>query len=204
MSGDISMTDGPFIFGIEPPEGMREELQRQVDKQIMTEQAFYHDVGRLWLELKPDQLVTIKTLLVRLGRLDDPTPALAYYGGVIATTLQLKHNVCESCGVDHDAALMQEPTPTPADPRTESPVDKLIRTHGEPFEPVNQAEFDAKHAEYNVRLYTQDDLDNGLVVGPNEQPVICIGCSLLYQSLEDRMLRPPDGCQGCHLKSAHG
>lgn len=190
------MSEGPFIFGMEPPPEVRAELQRHLDKQVMSEQAFHHDVGRLWTELKPDQLVTIKTLLTRIARADEPSAAVAYYTGVISTTLHYKHNVCEACGINHDEDMMA----------AASPVDKLIAEHGEPFEPVNQAEFDAKHEEYGVRLYTQDDLDKGLVVGPEEQPVICKNCGTLFQSLEDRMLRPPgaENCEGCVQKTKWG
>lgn len=61
-------------------------------------------------------------------------------------------------------------------------------------------------AKWGVREYNQGDIDAGLTMQPGEKPVICINCSMLYQSLEDRMLRPPliDGCTGCQHKSAHG
>lgn len=34
--------------------------------------------------------------------------------------------------------------------------------------------------------------------------VKCRGCGLEYPSLRDRMMKRPDGCGGCHIKSAHG
>lgn len=34
--------------------------------------------------------------------------------------------------------------------------------------------------------------------------LICTGCGMSYQSLEDRMLKPPDNCSGCHEKARWG
>lgn len=34
--------------------------------------------------------------------------------------------------------------------------------------------------------------------------VTCNGCGLQYPSLRDRMLKGPDDCHGCHLKSSNG
>lgn len=34
--------------------------------------------------------------------------------------------------------------------------------------------------------------------------VKCLGCGMQYVSLRDRMIKEPDDCHGCHLKSANG
>ena len=55
----------------------------------------------------------------------------------------------------------------------------------------------AKMVEYNM-----DDLrdeDTGEIRG-----FICLNCRTVYPSLEDRMLKAPDDCSGCHQKSAWG
>lgn len=62
------------------------------------------------------------------------------------------------------------------------------------------------------------ELANNVVLAHNSDPVMieyrlemradrkfyCKGCGHQYVSLEDRMLRRPDDCSGCHMKSMHG
>lgn len=54
----------------------------------------------------------------------------------------------------------------------------------------------------NMRIYRLDekyDLDTHAYLG-----LFCTGCGMVYPSIEDRMLKPPDVCSGCFRRAGHG
>lgn len=165
-------------------------------------------------------------------RCDERGWIAAYYEGVLGTMLKMKFGVCAHCGVDHDAedlaahasadsdaaessdssdasdetilaeqsdngtpSLFEEPDAFSSAPLPDVYVDtnrELIGQKG--LLPVGIIE---KMSEYNL-----DDLrdqDTGQILG-----FICLNCGMKYGSLDDRMLKAPDDCSGCHQKAAWG
>lgn len=184
---------GAFVFG-EPPPEVVEAMRAHHDQQVMVADALRHDLQRMLDEMATEHLVTLREVLHRGFNGNDAI--FPYIEGQIVAVLQWKHGVCGGCGTKHDDISSLLPDPQ----GVESPVDNLIKEHGEPFEPVNQAEFDTMMEKYNLRLPNEGEV----VMSEKEMPVICKGCNMLYQSIEDRMLRPADECHGCIQKAAWG
>lgn len=184
---------GAFVFGEPPPEVVA-AIQQHHDQQVMIVETLRHDLQRMLDEMSVEHLVTLREVLHR-GYNGNET-IFPYIEGQIVGVLQWKHNVCGGCGTKHDdiSSLLDSSQPGG------SPVDNLLKTHGEPFEPVNQAEWDANMDKYNLRLPEESEVASS----ENEMPVICKGCGELYQSIEDRMLRKPDECHGCIEKAKWG
>lgn len=181
-----------FGFPVEEPE----EVKAARERHFMHLDSIRHDMERLLEELDKEQLVTLRHMLNYAGG----NEAYAqYWSGAIGATLKYKHGLC-GCGKDHAAELLA-PAGEPV-VQSSTTIDEAIETYGEPFEPVNQAEFDAGLEKYNVRLPEEGEV----TAAEGEMPVICKGCGMLYQSIEDRMRREPGipGCSGCVQKQKWG
>lgn len=64
--------------------------------------------------------------------------------------------------------------------------------------------FDQFTPERACGIYNVKPVDPTALFDPEKSKVVCNGCGLEYVSLADRMLRPPDGCHGCHEKARWG
>lgn len=198
------------FFGIPIP--MTDEMISHMDHEQMKKESLLHDIQRLFIELDADQLNTLRSLLRYMS--EDTSARLAsYYEGVASQTLVLKFGVCGGCGRVHDEIL-------PPEEEAASIIEELNRIkkkeaeeslgdQAEATEPETADEIRAGWSNeltdadrLNMIQYNLDDLrdiDTNELLG-----FICKGCGLKYQSIQDRMLRAPDACHGCFLKSAHG
>lgn len=183
--------EGGFFLPIGMPNP--EEMKRIQDEHEMSLEAFRHDVQRLFDELSVDHLVTLRMLLHQIasGGLESYA---AYLEGIAAATLHVKHNRCAGCGKDHNEELLapSEKVDT-TEPRVE-PGDELMVTDDENL----SVEENYKRNLKLFRVAHPEDLPG---MGG---PVVCVDCSYGYPSLEDRMLRSPDDCPGCHNKAKWG
>lgn len=161
-----------------------EEAAAEQERQIMQRESIRHDMERLLDELDKDQLQTIRIMLTFGG---GNAEYAAYWCGAIGATLKARFGIC-GCGKEHNADLLAQPGGD--------------MVESSPTSPVNEAALQ----EYGVRLPTQEDYAKGLVHTPDEHPVLCSACGMLYQSLDDRMLRAPGqaGCEGCIQKAKWG
>lgn len=160
------------------PEDLPPELRAHLEQHMMVTEQNAHDVRDLFESLDESQLRVFRGIL----RIVDENPgAASYYAGVVSTQLSFRFGVCLGCGRKHDEELK--------DMATESGVPKTWTDIA--------ATLDTETLE-NLHKYH-------LNVIPNEWPrVVCAKCGKTYVSLEDRMLREPDDCSGCHEKEMWG
>lgn len=190
-------------------------VQQQAESAHGEMQAFQNDLRRLLgEELTVEQLITLRRVIAYVGASEGRTAM--YYEGVITAIIEHKHGLCGGCGKDHllDTLTRVEPHPDEDEPTTVETLggEKITFTSSVSPQPDTRREYppDSEREEnmekYGLREADAMDFERGLIAGPDERPVFCKECGALYQSLEDRMLRPPlvDGCQGCQHKAAHG
>lgn len=157
-------------------------------------------------DLKSEDLATVSHILA--GTVTDAPPA-AYWIGRIEQEL-ITRGVCESCGLDHDAAelsaLAGELFPTETIVKEEQPVaDK-------PEWVQPELDLDGTNDEVDTHEPSSLDFDmekwnvRPIYPGSPFGEVECRDCGWASVNLKDRMLRPPgiDGCPGCQDRSAHG
>lgn len=193
------------FFGMQVP--ISDEMKRQIDQHMMAQESLIHDIKRFFEEVPQEHLVTLGYLLRRIG--DDDTGKLcSYFEGVITQTLALKYDVCGGCGQSHD-----EQIPVQEEQLFEMPDEVDLASEPSDIEPPEvEPDWAVEATAGNMQLTKQDiqnmgeyHLDDLRDSETNELlGFICTGCGLQYVSIEDRMLRPADSCQGCFLKSAHG
>lgn len=168
------------------PEEIQAKMQEQLEQQRMHMAAGQHDLMRLFDELSKEGLRTLTGIFGVLAA--SPDEKLAhYFEGIGVAYLKIKHNICVACGESHDLILSTEDEQIDPQP-VQNDVDKSEPT------PEEKAEYDLKMADYNLSI----------VMDGQQMKYICVGCGKQYPSLEDRMLRPVDGCQGCHEKAKWG
>lgn len=196
-----------------PPE-IEEALRARQEHAEMHAEARQHEMLRFFEEMSIDQLLIMRSIL-SYSASDESGKYAAHLEGFVNGVLQWKHQVCIGCGKKHDPSELLEPIEKPEslhevaeyDDGTEQ-LELSFDENGTPddLDKITEAQYQEKLLEYLVRVPNNRDLQNGLVMEPHERPVICELCGALYQSLEDRMLRPPgvDGCFGCQNKAAHG
>lgn len=189
-----------FLFGT--PEQVAEQ-RRQADLAAMQNDALQHDMFDWMMNLDAESAKKLK-LLVRVTAGDRSFGP--FIEGQLSAMLKLKHDVCTVCGRDHDPSALVDgadlPTPhmdyaPPVVPEEDDPRGNT---------PAEDAAAYAQNMEvWGMRPPTPSEVA-GMVIDEGELPVFCINCGMLYQSLEDRMLREPGigGCPGCRHKSAHG
>ena len=182
------MGDHPFefIFGAPTPEQL-EEHKRRHDQAHMEQQSLRHEVASYIDDLSMEQLKIFRAII---SAVSGDEGYGQYMMGQLTAMLHVKYGLCVACGLNHDEELqrtLDAPVPLPV---------------VEADEPMSDEERAINMHDYNLRAPNPGEVD----ARSDERPVICRGCGMLYQSLEDRMLRPTgiDGCHGCQLKSAHG
>lgn len=159
--------------------------QRMREENIMRGDAFRHDIQRLFDELSVEHLMTLRRLLTLIAQQTDATLA-SYLEGVASTTLHLKHDVCGGCGKNHLNDLLENETKS------------------------NEAaaNTDNSNEQLNALNNFKENLFVYQVVLPDgshtlNDPVICIYCGEVFESLEKRMetFPGPAGCPGCLNKT---
>lgn len=186
------------FFGI--PVGDPEQIRAAQERQEMQADAIRHDIDNLLESLTLEEVTTLRYIIRQMTHNEHYGP---YLDGTLGAMLKYKFGVC-GCGHNHEADLLAmhdtPVVPSPEQVEAYGSDAQAVAEHGEPFEPVNQAEFDAKLEEYNLRHPEPGEV----TAGPGEYPFVCKGCGMLYQSIEDRMLRAADDCAGCVHKAKWG
>lgn len=183
-----------FVFGGDPEELM-EKMREAHEQHKMVSEDFNNQLKSLFEDISIDNLVTLRTLFSGLTHLHPAALSgiISYYEGMLVGILQFKHNVCASCGVNHEedaAASMLTPPDKPVGP---DPVEAIPMPSAEPSNALSwSAPAAAQMIRYRVEL-----------TGEGEQ-VRCTDCGLRYPNLEDRMLREPDSCHGCFQMAKDG
>lgn len=199
------------------------EIFAMQDRARMAEESQRLEQERFFVELTPEQLATFRLMMYNIVAMGDKgLPLAAYYEGVAAQTLILKHNVCAGCGNKHDdgdprhgaseselehaapdgtESLFADPDQASQaferEPLAETYVDTTKELIGQTG--LLPVEVQEKMVEYDL-----DDLrdeDTGAILG-----FVCNLCGLKYVSVEDRALRDPGpaGCEGCINKAKWG
>lgn len=137
-------------------------------------------------------------LSLLLGQLIGNKVGTVYWQGQVDGLLQERHNVCSVHGVDHDAVALEaiskgstgtgdsEAIPDPVIPMPGIPGEMLAALQGD------LEELDRQMVEYRVSF----NLDT--------ERFYCDDCGMMYPTIEDRMLKSPDDCPGCHQRAGQG
>jgi hypothetical protein len=154
----------------------KEEVERRAAQTQMSAQAFYHEMTGFLEKQSDEDLVMLYTLL---GLASDNGDRLC---GLIEGTLSGR-GFCFACQTRHDKS-----------------IDEILDTPAESKEAETETTSDFQAMGDDKKL-----LDEYNVIRAMEYPkVTCKGCGMVYQSLEDRMLRRPGQCEGCQHKAKWG
>lgn len=202
-----------FFDGMFPPE-VEEQMRQQRDRDRMIRESLRMEIDNFFMEISPEHLATFKLIIQSMA--DDPSGRLAaYYEGVAAQTLILKHNRCGGCGgPKHESA---EELLEAHEEKGEGEADPFSQDH-----PSGTASFfdkpdgadvlhpDLEHIGHSGLLHPDTikkmeslNLDDLREEGSNRiLGFVCKGCGLKYVSIHDRELKKD--CHGCLQKSAWG
>jgi hypothetical protein len=179
--------DDEMFFPPGVPEEMKEHILNQRRRQKMELDDTLHQFHNMFEEMNLDHLALISALF---HNLQSSPAAMGWWEGTIDATLARRRKVCPACGKNHDDEIkrLQEEEAAALDPESgdmSTRGDRLIQMY-----------------EYHVEAVDDDDLTGA---------VFCTGvisdqgpCGRVWPNLEDRILRRPDECDGCQLRSAHG
>lgn len=160
--------------------------EEAIAHQQLTHQSRAHEINDFLQSLSKEQLDTLRMLVISMADPDSGHILAAQHHGMIVQIMALKHAVCV-CGVEHESAeSLLAPTAVPA-----TDVDQLDTWEGRRINPDHPSGA-ALMAEYRLEAR------------PGFNVLFCTGCGMQYSSLRDRMIKDPDDCHGCHLKSAQG
>lgn len=165
-----------------------EELEKIKDQHEMMALDFRHGVQSLFLELSEEHLQSLRGMLHTIATESSDARLPAYWEGIAAAQLHARFGYCMGCNVNHDKQ---------AEEALANPDGKKAEQKSTPPE-LTPEQFK------NMQEYGLDDVrdaDTLKLIGFK-----CINCSQPYQSIEDRMLRPPgiEGCGGCIQKAKWG
>lgn len=176
------------------------EMQAHLERQDMAIESYRHDVQRLFDELPKEHLLTLRIMLNQFTTEAD-SRLTSYYEGVVAATLAHRFDVCGGCGINHSDEVLDETAPDePDEDLAEVPM-KAADLFGISMVEGGLSELSVEQFK-QMEEYNLDDVRDETTL--KLLGFICKGCGLRYVSIEDRMLRAPDACHGCYLKSAHG
>jgi hypothetical protein len=200
------MPEGPFgFFPFQPSEEQLAEMREAREHHMMHVQDNTHAVKQMLNNLSADDLKALDMLLVTCFS----EVNIGYFRGQITQLLEKKYEVCP-CGVNHEEEFKTD------QPKTESVSkdDRLIE--GMPEDMKLPKDFATDYVTLpdnevveigSPRFNKLLDLYNLTLTGDDTGRTFyrCI-CGVDYQSLPDRMLRPPgvEGCSGCQQRSAWG
>lgn len=92
-----------------PPPQILAALLEQQDRAYMKRETLVHDVQRLFTELPPDHLLTLKVILNSIAAHGEMAAATAsYFEGQAAAVLYAVHNKCSGCGQDHSQEILEK------------------------------------------------------------------------------------------------
>ena len=192
-----------MFFAFQPPTPEQlAEMEEAERRNEIARQDFRHSVQRfIESELTEDQLRMLRSMIHEV----DHTQGLAdQWIGMISMCLKMKHNICITCGVNHDDEFQETAHDDKETFRKETFLEseKKVVERIEKFLPVD------KHEEY-MREYHLDD-----VYDSDTKAFLyykCTGiegmsgpCGVTYPSLADRMMKKPEECSGCFARMAQG
>ncbi len=158
------------------PEEIVRGLAAGADLHRMEQEHKAANIYSLFAELSQDHLVGLANMLTAISEANNPRASAAFFEGFASASIESRFDVCAIHGVNHDVEALA----SLANVSTETRDD---------VEPVNPQE---PLLMEKYRLVRNGDL------------FMCADCGIRYPSLQDRMLKAPDDCHGCHDKSAHG
>jgi len=211
------MSDGPegffFPFPITPDPETLAKMREMQDHQQMVADDYHHGVARFFDSLSEDQLASQKSLLhvIAANSKGGSRVIPAYYEGIVTGMLSAKYHVCIGCDQNHQT-IMHEQMQREQDGTQDFGEQTLTAMDGgDPFKPSDTGKVDLKVGEdgflsdkqlQQMVEYNLDDQrseENNTLLG-----FVCTKCGLYYTSIEDRMLKRPDDCAGCHQKQMWG
>lgn len=173
---DDGQAAGFFLFP------SKAEIERAQEQYKMGHQAFYHEMlGFLQKQTDEDMLTLASLVRVATNNGEQLTGIIE---GIMAS-----RGFCFACGKRHDESIDQ--ILDEAEPKREptGPGNSIVSID----QPVSVVAFDASTMnEYNVEPFGE------------LSKVRCKGCGMIYESMEDRMLRRPSACHGCQHKAKWG
>jgi hypothetical protein len=201
----------PFFFH-QPSEEDRAKMEEERKEHELRLDEFRHSSQRLFDELSEDQLTTLSMMLHIIA--DQPGPHLAtMWEGMALTARKYRFDVCATCNVNHDTEIQKAAAPKD-EPKTkhlddtsfDSPYFEMQKDP-EPMLPIFGDLTDEDRM--NMAQYHLDDVyEEGTGVLLH---FACTGikgmngpCGATYPTIEDRMLKEPENCSGCHTRMAHG
>lgn len=152
----------------------------QREQHMLALQSGEHELRDFYYGLTKEQLETLSMILSSATDTSLGVANAAMHMGRIREILSLKFGRC-TCGQEHGTAedFLMEVAP-------EAELTKASVT-----------EVTGPSAMEMMKKYN-------LTFGKQFPEVKCKGCGLTYPNLRDRMLKEPDDCHGCHMKSAQG
>lgn len=170
-------------FAVYPGE-LPEPIRQMMDQHEMANQSNHHAVFTMFDELSADHIKVLSSLFHILAQ--ENSGIAHYLEGIATTYLRLKHDICLACGGSHTPNFEE------AKDQTNPPESKpVLRADPTPEE----------EAEYNSRL-DKYNLEHVFLKG--QMTFRCRGCGQAYPSIEDRELKRPGDCEGCHQKAKWG
>lgn len=205
------MTDG--FFGMIDPQALAEKMRQGREHQMMHQQIDAHAIQKFINEQDEEGLKTLSLIILQCQSKRN----ISYLIGRIDARAEYKFKKCP-CGTEHedlDDVLKEDPA-AEADRRhyagedepamaTDKFVETLVEMNkDESLEELGRLREMKKYGIEPHPDFGMEEWEEKYEVRP--APFRCSNCGQNYQSLEDRMLRPPgiDGCSGCKIKSAHG
>lgn len=211
-------------FPFQPPsQEEQREMRAEAERNAASADAFFHGFQRMLEESSEDDLITLRTMLQVVTQRTSDDLACRWHG-MVMMALKSRFNICIHCGTNHDNEV----------PRPEKPLFDKGGTHplldleamretlieqspGKPPQPFEDRErnsdgtipFLPEEREIMDEYHLDDsyeEADPPLFLGFR-----CTGiegwnkpCGVVYPSLQDRMLNPPEKCSGCQTRMAHG
>jgi hypothetical protein len=169
-----------------PPE-LREAIESQVAQAEMGMDSTLHEIYSMFDEIEIDYLEIIRRLLHNCA--GEPQ-ASGFWEGIILSKIAQRRKVCPACGKDHEKQAQE---------MLEAERARLAEEGGDLG---SRAAVLIQMDQYHVAPVDDGDLLGSVVCTGITPPVE--GCGIVYQSLEDRMLRAPDYCSGCFAKAGQG
>lgn len=204
-----------MTFGFINPENLPPELREQFEAQQAAAERSHmeaidraHRVEGFVYGLDQDGLFALSLLLDQV--LASGKRGTMFWSGQVTALLQDRHNVCAIHGVDHDAealaSLHAEGSTGTGDTPTYGPED-LARDMDAAAaslvaERVPEKMIDRINA--NLEVVGQQMDDYRLTFNEDTERFYCSDCGYMYPTIEDRMLKAPDDCPGCHQRAGQG
>lgn len=183
-----------FFGGRQPTAEEKEQMKRDTELASMEAFEFQHAWQRLIEELSLDQLRALKMMFHLAGSSDHQ---LAWqWEAMVAWEAKKRFGICMTCGVNHDEELRNETASIPA---------KMPSEQDDPFSIFTISDSDRELMEKYHLDDVYDEKSGAFLYFK------CTGiqgmrgeCGVTYPSLEDRLMKAPEECSGCHQRMMHG